>query len=57
LPEAFAQHANPMAQEYIDRCEKLGPEPDEALLAPIMALLQRMHEDAEGKQAEGEPAW
>jgi hypothetical protein len=30
----------PMCQQYVERCEKLGREADEALLGPIAAVLQ-----------------
>ena len=31
-----------MCAEYIDRCEKIGAVPDEALLGPIAEILQRL---------------
>jgi hypothetical protein len=33
-----------ICKRYVERCEKLAREPDEALLAPIAALLQQMQE-------------
>jgi hypothetical protein len=33
-----------MYQQYIERCEKLGREPDSELLGPIVEVLQRMQE-------------
>ncbi len=34
--------AMPMRQRYVARCERLGREPDQALLGPIAAVLQEM---------------
>ena len=41
-PRAFVHRMLPMYQQYIERCEKVGREPDEKLLAPIMDVLQGM---------------
>ncbi len=51
-PPAFAHWMVPMCQQYIERCEKLGREPDAELLGPIAEVLQRMQEDRgpEGEQ-------
>ena len=43
-PEAFIHWMVPMRQQYLERCEKLGREPDQELLAPITEVLQRMQE-------------
>ena len=43
-PQAFAHRMMPIARDYVRRCETLGREPDEALLAPIAAVLQEMQE-------------
>jgi DNA anti-recombination protein RmuC len=45
---AFANRIAAMAQDYLRRCEALGREPDQQLLAPIAAALQEL-------QSEGEP--
>ena len=41
-PLAFVHWMVPMCQQYIARSEKLGREPDEALLGPIEVALQEM---------------
>jgi tetratricopeptide (TPR) repeat protein len=43
-PPAFAHWMVPMCQQYIERCEKLGREPDAELLGPIAEALQRLQE-------------
>ena len=43
-PLAFVHWMVPMRRQYIERCEKLGREPDAELLAPIAAVLQEMQE-------------
>jgi tetratricopeptide (TPR) repeat protein len=48
LPAAFARLMEAMARDYQQRCETLGTQPDEALLAPIIAVfaqLQTRQED------------
>jgi len=46
-PAAFAHWMAPMCDQYLERCAKLGREPDEELLAPIAEALQRLNEGAE----------
>ena len=41
-PAAFAHWMAPMCRQYIERCEKLGREPDAELLGPIVEVLQQM---------------
>ncbi len=51
LPAAFARLMGAMARDYLQRCETLGTQPNEALLGPIavaFAQLQTRRED---------PAW
>ena len=43
-PSAFVHWIVPICQQYVARSEKLGREPDKALLAPIAAVLQAMQE-------------
>jgi tetratricopeptide (TPR) repeat protein len=43
-PKAFVHWMLPMCRQYIERCEKLGREPDGELLGPIVEVLQRMQE-------------
>jgi len=43
-PPAFAHWMRPMCGQYVERCEKLGREPDWELLAPIAVALQRLEE-------------
>ena len=43
-PPAFAHWMVPMCRQYIERCEKLGREPDAELLGPIAEALQRLQE-------------
>ena len=38
-----------MCAEYLERCEKVGREPDAELLGPIVEVLQRMQEGSEGE--------
>ena len=40
-----------MCQQYIERCEKLGREPDAELLGPIAEALQQMGKE---RRADGE---
>ena len=46
-----------MCRQYIERCEKLGREPDAGLLGPIAEVVQRMQEDRgpEGEAGDPEP--
>jgi len=41
---AFAHRMVPMRQQYIERCERLGREPDAELLGPIVEALQRIRQ-------------
>ena len=38
-----------MCQQYLERCEEVGQEPDAELLGPILEVLERMQEESEGK--------
>ena len=49
MPPAFARLMGAMAQKYIERCEKLGREPDLALLSPMIAVFEQMRAQPEGK--------
>jgi hypothetical protein len=40
---AFAGRIAAMAQDYLKRCEALGREPDQQLLAPVAAALLALH--------------
>ena len=42
LPKRYAQWMMSMARQYVERCERLGIEPDDALLAPIVEVLQKL---------------
>ena len=50
-PPAFAHWMLPMCRQYIERCKKLGREPDAELLGPIAEALQRLRE-ARGPEGE-----
>src|SRR4051794_6431804 len=39
LPPAFIHWMLPMVRQYLERCEVLSVEPDEAVLAPIVPVL------------------
>ena len=43
-PQSFAHRMMPIARDYVRRCEALGRDPDEQLLAPIVEVLNRMQE-------------
>ena len=47
LPQAFAPLISAMVRDYKRRCEKHGTEPDQALLAPIVAEFTRMQAQPE----------
>jgi tetratricopeptide (TPR) repeat protein len=47
LPAAFAHQMGPICQQYVQRCKKVGREPDVELLAPIAGVLQRMQQASE----------
>ena len=53
LPQAWAGRALTIARDYVRRCEKLGREPDEELLRPIVEVLQRMQERSADDDEEG----
>ena len=42
LPPAFAQLMGVMRREYLQRCEKSGADPDQALLAPVIATFNSL---------------
>jgi hypothetical protein len=44
-PAAFAGQVRHIVREYIERCEKLGREPDTELLAPVLAVFQALQAD------------
>jgi tetratricopeptide (TPR) repeat protein len=44
-PYAFGDRGLAMCREYLERCEKLGREPDVELLAPIVEALMRLQEE------------
>jgi len=46
-PQSFAELMGAICREYLRRCEKAGVEPDEALLAPVDEVFQRMHGDGD----------
>ncbi|MGF1475305.1 MAG: hypothetical protein ACFB6S_07050 [Geminicoccaceae bacterium] len=45
VPQAVIQWMVPMGQQYLQRCEKHGVEPDGELLAPIAEVLQAIQRD------------
>jgi tetratricopeptide (TPR) repeat protein len=45
-PPAFVQWMVPMCQQYIERCGKIGQEPNAELLTPILEVLQQMQEES-----------
>jgi tetratricopeptide (TPR) repeat protein len=47
-PQAFVHWMVPMCQQYVERCEKLGREPDGELLGPIFEVLQRIGPEEAG---------
>ncbi len=47
LPQAFAQLMGVMVRDYLERCEKRGVEPDQALLAPVIAAFKRLQDPSE----------
>jgi tetratricopeptide (TPR) repeat protein len=49
VPTAFAQLIGSMARDYLERCKKLDREPDEALLAPVVAVFQALRTE-QGEQ-------
>jgi tetratricopeptide (TPR) repeat protein len=46
VPPAFAHWMLPMCQQYFERCERLGREPDGELLAPIVEALAKLEGEA-----------
>ena len=42
FPAAIRGRIVPIAQAYLQRCQTLGHDPDEALLAPVVAVLSAM---------------
>ncbi len=42
VPAAFADLIGGMARDYLERCEKLGREPDEALLLPVIRVFETL---------------
>ncbi len=51
LPAAFAERMMTLLRDYLRRAEKLGEEPDAALLMPILQKLQAMADhDAKGEE-------
>ena len=49
LPAAYGPWMMTMSEQYLERCEEVGQEPDAELLAPIEEVLERMQEESEGK--------
>ncbi len=41
-PRAVVHWMGPMCQQYVELCQKLGVEPDAALLGPIEAVLREL---------------
>ncbi len=41
-PQAVIHWMAPMCQQYVERCQKLGVEPDAALLGPIVEVFERL---------------
>ncbi len=50
-PAAFAYRMVPMIRQYLERCERLGREPDAAVLGPAIAVLERQQADEQGRLA------
>ncbi|MEL7216452.1 MAG: tetratricopeptide repeat protein, partial [Pseudomonadota bacterium] len=44
-PQALAPKVAPMAQQYIERCQRLNQAPDEALLTPVSEILAKLQSD------------
>jgi tetratricopeptide (TPR) repeat protein len=52
-PQAFVHWMVPMCQQYVERCEKLGREPDGELLGPIVEVLEGMQGGSADDKGQG----
>jgi hypothetical protein len=52
---AFAELIGRMARDYIHRCERLAHEPDQQLLAPVVAGLAELQADGAADGQAGTP--
>ena len=53
-PQAYAGLMGAVCRGYLRRCEKAGVEPDEALLAPVIAVFERLQGGNAEEQATAE---
>jgi hypothetical protein len=47
VPAAVGDRMKGLVQSYITQCEALGREPDEALLAPVAEVFERLNTQGE----------